>query len=205
MKRYSLTFLLLLVSLLALLATGCPKKTTVEPSAPPPPAPVQPSGSTSDSGADDAADDSGDADLGSGGFAEDDLEAIGGDDDDYGSMSADELNARGVLETVYFDFDSSELGDATLRVLEANAAWLRSNPRFGVVVEGHCDERGTTEYNLSLSRRRAAAVRDHLVRLGIDATRLELLPYGEERPAVDGRTESAWAKNRRAEFRLVTP
>jgi peptidoglycan-associated lipoprotein len=204
MKRYSLRLLFLLVMLLGLLGTGCPKKTTVEPSAPPPPAPVQPSGSADDS-AGDAGSDSGDAGLGSGGFAENDLEAIGDGDDDYASMSVDELNARGVLETVYFDFDSSELGDETLRVLEANAAWLRANPRFGVVVEGHCDERGTTEYNLSLSRRRAASVRDHLVRLGIDAGRLELLPYGEERPAVDGRSESAWAKNRRAEFRLVTP
>ena len=71
-------------------------------------------------------------------------------------MSVDELNERGVLETVYFEFDSSELGDETLRVLEANAAWLRSNPRFGVVVEGHCDERGTTEYNLSPPRRHGA-------------------------------------------------
>jgi peptidoglycan-associated lipoprotein len=111
-----------------------------------------------------------------------------------------ELNAMGVLKTVYFEFDKSDLTDETRAVLRANAAWLKENGRYSVVIEGHCDERGTIEYNLALGQRRAQAVRDYLASLGVASSRTRLVSYGEERPADYGHTESAWAKNRRAEF-----
>jgi peptidoglycan-associated lipoprotein len=111
-----------------------------------------------------------------------------------------ELNAQGVLKTVYFEFDKSDLSDAARALLRANAEWMRAHPKYGVVIEGHCDERGTIEYNLALGQRRAAAVRDYLTSLGVDASRLRTKSYGEERPAVMGHDERAWAQNRRAEF-----
>ena len=111
-----------------------------------------------------------------------------------------ELNAMGVLKTVYFEFDKSDLTDETRALLRANADWLKQNARYSYVVEGHCDERGTIEYNLALGQRRAQAVRDYMASLGVDASRARTVSYGEERPADYGHTEAAWAKNRRAEF-----
>ncbi len=112
----------------------------------------------------------------------------------------DDLNRKGVLRTVYFAYDSAELGEETRRALQANAEWLKSNPRFKIRVEGHCDERGTVEYNLALGQRRADATRDYLGSLGVDARRLTTISYGEERPAAVGHDDSAWSQNRRAEF-----
>ncbi len=118
-----------------------------------------------------------------------------------GGVSAEQVEAA--LKPVYFDYDSEGLGDAALGVLAANAQWLKSHAGVRVQVEGHCDERGTIEYNLALGQRRARSVKDHLVRLGVAADRLDLISYGKERPAVDGHDEAAWAKNRRAEFRAL--
>ena len=92
--------------------------------------------------------------------------------------------------------------DVALSALESNADWLKLNPDARVIIEGHCDDRGTTEYNLELGARRAKSVRDHLGRLGVDTSMLETISYGEERPASEGSGESAWSQNRRAEFRL---
>ncbi len=111
-----------------------------------------------------------------------------------------ELNAQGVLQTVYFDFDKSELTAETRQILHLNADWLGKNSGYGVVIEGHCDERGTIEYNLALGQRRAQAVRDYLSNLGVGADRMRLVSYGEERPADPGHDEDAWAMNRRAAF-----
>ncbi len=116
--------------------------------------------------------------------------------------SVAELNARGDLKTVYFDFDKADLSDATRSVLRANANWLKDHAEWNVVVYGHCDERGTIEYNLALGQRRANAVREFLGSLSVDTSRLRIVSYGEERPAVQGSNESAWAKNRRAEFMI---
>ncbi len=112
----------------------------------------------------------------------------------------EELNRKQVLKTVYFDYDKSDLGEATRETLQANAAWLKANPGRTVRVEGHCDERGTVEYNLALGQRRAASVKDYLVGLGVDAQRLKTVSYGKERPADPGHDDAARAKNRRAEF-----
>ena len=104
------------------------------------------------------------------------------------------------LKTVYFDFDKYNLRDDARRTLEQDAEILKNNPDVKVVVEGHCDERGTNEYNLALGENRANAARDYLVRLGIDAGRLSTISYGEERPVALGHDEAAWAQNRRVQF-----
>lgn len=112
----------------------------------------------------------------------------------------DELEKSGqMLKTVYFPFDSSELTPTAQETLRANAAWLEQNPNAGVVLEGHCDERGTNEYNFALGNRRAKSAYDFLRTLGVRGGRMETISYGEERPADPRSTEEAWAKNRRVE------
>ncbi|MEQ9332829.1 peptidoglycan-associated lipoprotein Pal [Thalassobaculum sp.] len=103
-----------------------------------------------------------------------------------------------VGDRVFFAFDSSELSSESRTTLEKQAFWLRKYPQSTVTVEGHCDERGTREYNLALGERRAASARDYLVSLGVDPSRVATISYGKERPAVTGSTEEAWAQNRRA-------
>lgn len=115
-------------------------------------------------------------------------------------VSVAELNEQGVLKTVFFDFDKYDLSDNARGVLRNNAAWMTQNSKYYVVIEGHCDERGTIEYNLALGERRAKAVRDYMADLGVDRGRLRVVSYGEEKPADPGHTDEAWAQNRRAEF-----
>jgi peptidoglycan-associated lipoprotein len=103
-------------------------------------------------------------------------------------------------EDILFEFDSASLSVEAQEILRAKAAWLRENPRARVVIEGHCDERGTNEYNLALGDRRAFSSKFFLVDLGIDETRLTTISYGEEQPVDSDSTEEAWAKNRRAHF-----
>ena len=109
---------------------------------------------------------------------------------------ADKLAEVG--NTVYFDFDSSELSDNAQMTLNRQAAFLNVNPTLVIVVEGHADERGTREYNLALADRRATAVRDYLLAKGLNSARVRTVSYGKERPAAEGSTESVWEKNRRA-------
>lgn len=104
------------------------------------------------------------------------------------------------LETVYFDFDSWILSAQTRESLARNAAWLRSNAAVTVTMEGHTDERGSDAYNLALGEQRAKAAMQYLLTLGIAADRMNIVSYGEEKPAVDGDDESAWSRNRRVEF-----
>jgi peptidoglycan-associated lipoprotein len=116
----------------------------------------------------------------------------------------DDWNRSGVLATIYFAFDSSELSEMARRTLRQNAEWMKAHTDTSVVVEGHCDERGTIEYNLALGERRAASVRDYLASLGVARPRLRIITYGEERPVDRGHTETAWSQNRRAAF-LIEP
>ncbi len=112
---------------------------------------------------------------------------------------SDNMTAGG-LSTVYFDFDSSTLGGATKKTLDGNADFLKANAKVDIQVEGHCDERGGIQYNLALGERRAKAVRDYLVALGIDKKRITTISYGKEKPLAFGHDESSWGKNRRANF-----
>ena len=112
------------------------------------------------------------------------------------ATAEDALAAIG--NTVYFAFDSSALTADTEGTLMRQAAFLNANPALTVTIEGHCDERGTREYNLALGERRATAARDFLLAQGVDSARIRTISYGKERPAVAGSNESAWAKNRRS-------
>ncbi len=103
-----------------------------------------------------------------------------------------------VGDRVFFAFDSSVLDDAARQTLERQAAWLKQFPAVSVTIEGHCDERGTREYNLALGDRRANAVKAYLVALGVSPDRIRTISYGKERPADPGHDETAWALNRRA-------
>ena len=105
-----------------------------------------------------------------------------------------------VGDRVFFDFDNSDLTTEAEGTVERLAAWMKEYPATSVTIEGHADERGTREYNLALGARRANAVKDYMVVLGIDPNRIETVSYGEERPAVLGSNEKAWAQNRRAVF-----
>ncbi|MEW5702649.1 MAG: peptidoglycan-associated lipoprotein Pal [Candidatus Zixiibacteriota bacterium] len=110
------------------------------------------------------------------------------------------LGANYGLKPVYFDFDKYNLREDARVTLDADADILRTNGDLRIVIEGHCDERGTDEYNIALGDRRAKAVQDYLVRLGIDAARISTISYGEERPVSLGHDEDSWRLNRRGEF-----
>jgi peptidoglycan-associated lipoprotein len=116
------------------------------------------------------------------------------------SSTLDDLNRSSPLKPVFFDLDSSELSADAQRVLDANAVVLRQNTAWAVTIEGHCDERGSAEYNLALGDRRALAARAYLVSLGLSADRIRTVSYGKEFPFDPGHDESAFAKNRRAHF-----
>ena len=111
-----------------------------------------------------------------------------------------ELNKKGYLKDVFFDYDQYDVRADQRDAMAANAEWLKKWPTVKVQVEGHCDERGSNKYNMALGDKRANAARDYLVSLGIDAARVSTLSYGEERPFVDGHDEAAWSQNRRAHF-----
>jgi len=106
------------------------------------------------------------------------------------------------IEMVHFDFDKYEIRSDARQILIKNAAYLKNSPDLKVLVEGHCDERGTTEYNLALGQKRASAVRDYYIKLGIDGGRIATISYGEEKPLDPASNEEAWAKNRRAETKI---
>ena len=102
---------------------------------------------------------------------------------------------------IYFAFDSNELSQESRQILTEKAGLLKSNPSIMLVIEGHCDERGTNEYNMALGERRARAAKDFLVLSGVDASRIQTISYGEERPTCTEKNEACWSKNRRDEFR----
>lgn len=108
--------------------------------------------------------------------------------------------ASSPLKDVYFDFDKFDLRADARETLKANWAWLKANPSAQVQLEGHCDERGTTEYNLALGSKRAQSVKDYLITLGAAADRLSTISYGEELPVCRERNEECWQKNRRVRF-----
>ncbi len=108
--------------------------------------------------------------------------------------------ARRMVKDVFFEFDSAELDEMAVGQLKNNALWLVDNQSISVMIEGHCDERGTYEYNLALGERRAEVTKSFLEKAGVSSSRLGTVSYGEERPFDPGHDEAAWAKNRRAHF-----
>jgi peptidoglycan-associated lipoprotein len=114
-----------------------------------------------------------------------------------------ELNQKGYLKDAFFDYDKADLRDDARTALATDAEWLKKYRSIQFLIEGHCDERGTSEYNLALGDRRANATREYLASLGIDGSRIRTVSYGKERPFCTESTESCWQENRRAHF-LIT-
>ncbi len=162
------------VLLIALAVSGCPKKT-------PPPVETGPS-------------------PGTGGIGETGIPPAGETTQrqlEYGPERG------GPLQDIYYDYDSFDLAAEARETLRVNANWLQSNSQARVEIEGHCDERGTAEYNLALGAKRAKSARDYLVSLGISPERLSTISYGEELPVCREATESCWSQNRRAHFLVL--
>ncbi len=119
-------------------------------------------------------------------------------EDDIKAMSLDRVSSY--LKPAFFDYDKAELRADARDVLAGDATWLKAHPTVVFTIEGHCDERGTAQYNLALGDRRANSAKEYLVSLGIDAGRAKTVSYGNERPFATGHDEDSWAKNRRAHF-----
>jgi peptidoglycan-associated lipoprotein len=109
-----------------------------------------------------------------------------------------------LLKRVHFDFDEYTIRSSDVEILKDNAAVLRKLPTLKIQIEGHCDERGTTEYNIALGERRANSARQYLISSGIEPGRISIISYGEERPLIQGQGEEVWSKNRRADFLVVS-
>ncbi len=208
-------FLLVAATLTAL--TGCPKATlpTANPAGSPPTAAVEPASAGGGAAGDRALGSATPAAFGSRpgaaegwpGRLQTGAEAAGG----VGAQgltgavfpalpSPKEFVEVSALRDIHFDFDRYEVRAQDAKVLDENAQWLKRNAGVRVLIEGHADERGTNEYNLALGERRARAARDYLESRGVDASRMVIISYGEERPVCTERTEACWAKNRRAHF-----
>ena len=127
-------------------------------------------------------------------------------EDEIDMSDLDALNQaaseKGWIRDAFFAFDSGTLADSARDSLAASARWLKDHPELGLTIEGHCDERGTSQYNLALGEKRAWAARQYLETLGIASSRLRTMSFGEERPFATGSTETAWAQNRRAHLVL---
>jgi peptidoglycan-associated lipoprotein len=121
-------------------------------------------------------------------------------EDTIGSKSLDDLNRDSPLRPLFFALDSSDVSAEGQQVLQANAAVLKKYPNMTITIEGHCDERGTAEYNLALGERRALAAKNYLVALGVPADKVKTVSYGKEFPFDAGHNDAAWANNRRAHF-----
>jgi peptidoglycan-associated lipoprotein len=118
-------------------------------------------------------------------------------------MGSDEIDRMGLLKEIRFDYDRADIREADRPVLSANADVLKKFDFIKATIEGHCDERGTVEYNLALGERRARAAYDYLVSLGVDAARLKTVSYGKEVPVCQQSNEDCWARNRRAHFAVT--
>jgi peptidoglycan-associated lipoprotein len=121
-------------------------------------------------------------------------------EDTIGSKSLDDLNRDSPLKPLFFELDSADVSSEGQQILQANASIMKKYPAWQITVEGHCDERGTAEYNLALGERRALAAKNYLVSLGIPADKIRVVSYGKEFPFDPGHDEGAWRQNRRAHF-----
>jgi peptidoglycan-associated lipoprotein len=117
--------------------------------------------------------------------------------------SLDQINREKPLGTIYFDYDRAAIRDDARSIMDGNSAWMKKFRTAKVLVEGHCDERGTEEYNLALGEKRAKAAQDYLLSTGVSADRLKIISYGKSQPLNPGHDESAWQMNRRAQFLVI--
>ncbi|MDD8021413.1 MAG: peptidoglycan-associated lipoprotein Pal [Acidobacteriota bacterium] len=121
----------------------------------------------------------------------------------FQKKTLEEINQTKPLSMIFFDYDRYEIRTDAVPVLEANAQWLKSHPTVKILAEGHCDERGTEEYNLALGEKRAKSAMDYLISLGISPEKIKIISYGKSQPLDPGHDETAWAKNRRAQFLII--
>ena len=126
----------------------------------------------------------------------------GGDTSTEGEIRGGEFLSQATVKTVTFDYDRYELSEESRATLQANAALIKARKDWTVLVEGHCDERGTVEYNLALGQKRAKSVRDYYVRLGVPESVMGTISYGEEKPLCAEQTDPCWLQNRRAETKI---
>ena len=189
--RNTIKNLLILAAVLSLtLAFGACKSTTKDVKAPEPPPPVQEIEPAVPATVDQPTD-----------FVQEEptTEALPDDTDELNRMAQD----KGWIRDAFYEYDSSTLTEQAREALQASATWLKGYPQYSLIIEGHCDERGTEQYNLALGERRAYAAKEYLVSLGIDAAKIRTQSFGEERPFDTGTTESAYAKNRRGHLVLT--
>ena len=179
-----LTLTVILVSFV--LVTGCQKKAATRPEATvPPSAKEQPASEQKQKGPEK--------------ITEQKVEAIASKD-----MAASSVEGKeGMFEDILFDYDRYDVKEGYRAELKAVSAWMTKNSSASISIEGHCDDRGTNEYNLALGDRRAKSVKDYLVSLGVPSSRMETISYGEEKPLCTEQSEECWAKNRRAHFVIL--
>lgn len=183
--RSSLPFLILAMTAAVIVSTGCKKKPAPVTTTPTPPAvqKIEPAPEP---------------------VREEPMKPIIEESLPARSVGASEYNRQGLLKTIYFDTNRHEIRDDQKTALAANVEKLNGSAlaSFKVVIEGHCDERNTSEYNMSLGDRRANSIKQYMINLGLPTSRIRTLSYGEERPTDPAHNEEAWARNRRAEFIL---
>jgi peptidoglycan-associated lipoprotein len=188
-SRWALSGLLVLVTVVALSAGACHKKVppVARPIPPPPPAPTAVAPAKPPTPAEPVREP---AVVPPAPITEDRVSAA----------TLDEINRNSPLKPIFFDYDRSDISAESQRILDANAEVLKRNSTWVITIEGHCDERGTAEYNLALGERRATSARTYLVSLGIPGDRIRTVSYGKEFPFDPAHTDEAWAKNRRGHF-----
>lgn len=124
--------------------------------------------------------------------------------EDLNKQTEEQIEEVEVKDRVFFGYDQSTLSDEAKEIINVQTMWLKSDPSISIIVEGHCDERGTREYNIALGERRATSVKNYMVKNGIDASRIKTVSYGKERPAFFGNNEKIFSKNRRAVAVIAT-
>lgn len=189
MSKTTITRLVVMLFVVTLFASGCAKKPVAEEPAAPEMTQVevqqQEPASVSEQSVTDSA-----------------SSAASSQYDAEAAARASERAAASGLQRIHFDFDQYVLTDSAKSILVNNAGLLRAAPALKILIEGHCDERGSDEYNLALGEKRALATKNYLVSLGVAAQRMSVISYGEELPLDAARTKDAWAKNRRADFKI---
>jgi len=196
--------LMIPTALLILVASGCAKQPATMPASASAPAPGSSAGSTAASRPQPATSQSAASQSAMGAAGASRGAAPRTDSPTAARPSPRDFTENAALKDVYFDFDKYDIRPADTKILDAGAAWLKTNARGLLLIEGHTDERGTPEYNLALGERRAKAAMSYLTALGVQANRISIVSYGEEHGVCQDHSEGCWAKNRRAHFLVKT-